>query len=341
MVRTVFVTGATGFIAKHIILQLLDNGHRVVGSVRNPTREGELKDALGPALADKASLENLSLVTLDLTQDEGWAQAMAGCDVLLHTASPFPAVEPKRHDDLIRPAVDGTLRALRAARDADIARVVLTASVATIMDCDLRDGQTAHDETNWTDIEAANTTYTKSKTLAEKAAWDFAAGEGAGIALTTIHPSVVVGPPLDRHYGTSVGIIERLLCGRDPMMAKLGFSYCDVRDVARAHVLAIDNPRAVGERIIVSSGFLWTIEVARHLKQKYPDRRIATRLAPDLMIRALGLIDPSIRLIGPMLGVRKDMSNEKMRSLLGIEPVPAMDAIDAAAEYLVANGLAG
>jgi len=205
----VFVTGASGFIAKHILRELLAQGYDVRASVRSDKRR---RDLVG--LFPDASLE---FATLDLTKDEGWQDALKGCDVLIHTASPFPLTEPKDPQDLIRPAVDGTLRALRAARDAGITRVILTSSCAAIYKQADKPKMQPSDETNWTTPDDPSVgAYEASKTLAEKAAWDFVA-DHPDIALTTINPGAVFGPPMDARYGSSLELVEQLMTGKVPM----------------------------------------------------------------------------------------------------------------------------
>lgn len=339
MIGKVFVTGATGYLARHVIRELLESGYLVVGSVRDLTREAELRAALMPSVSDPRARNRLSLKKLDLTSDAGWRQAMSGCTALLHTASPFPMTQPKDEETLLRPAVDGTRRALMAAKEAGINRVVLTSSIAAVSDCPLHEGQTLYDESNWSDVNGSNNPYSKSKTLAERAAWDFVANEGGALSLTSINPSVILGSPIGTGFGTSIGVVRRILGGRDPMVPRLGFSYCDVQDVARAHVKALSEPRSIDERIIVDSGFLWMEELAKHLKSLYPDRRIAQRVAPDVVMRLIGLFDAPVRSVLPSLGQRRDLSHDKLQRILGITPRPALDVISETADFLIENNL--
>lgn len=338
MPRTVLVTGATGYIAKHIVLQLLDAGHTVVASARRLDRAAELRTALAPHLDDPASLDRLRIVALDLTRDDGWPQAMEGVDALMHTASPFPMVQPRDAEEVIRPAVDGTLRALGAARRAGVSRVVLTSSIAAIMGGDLPPGRNAFTEDDWTDTaHPVATPYVKSKTLAERAAWDFTRAEAPGIALTTINPGFVIGPPLDRNYGTSIQAIERLLQAKDPMLPRFGFCVVDVRDVAAMHVAALERPDTAGKRYIGAERFMWFQEMAAYLRTVFPDRRIVTRGAPDFVVRLLALFDPSIRTIVPTLGRRDEVSNARARADLGIAFRSAEEALHASAAWLIEN----
>ncbi|MGR3571389.1 SDR family oxidoreductase [Brevirhabdus sp.] len=336
---TVLLTGATGFIAKHIVIRLLDAGYHVVGTLRRPDRGEEVLHAVRPHVKDPDTLsDRLRFVVLDLTSDEGWAEAFGGVDMLIHSASPFPLDEPEDEQALIAPAVEGTLRALRHAHDNGIARVVLTSSVAAVAYGDLPEGKSVYDEEDWTDpASPAATAYVRSKTAAERAAWDFQRNEAPGMKLTTINPALVLGPPLDENYGSSIKVVERLLRGRDPMIPNFGFAVVDVRDVAEMHVRALSRPETAGRRILASSGFLWLADIAQMLRRKYPDRDIARRRAPDLLIRILGRFDKTLRGIVPMLGQRKEISNLRAQRELDMSFIPAEEAVMASADYMVTH----
>jgi dihydroflavonol-4-reductase len=274
-------------------------------------------------------MARLDCVTLDLDADAGWTPAMQGVDTLIHTASPFPIAQPKNPDDLIRPAVQGTLRALRAARGAGVPRVVLTSSTAAILHAG---GREVKDETDWANPDAPGmTAYARSKTLAERAAWDFVRDEAKGLALTVINPGFIIGPPLDGRYGSSVGVIARILAGRDPMCPAIGFPLVDVRDVARMHLFAAEHLATAGKRYIAASGSLWMADMGRVLKAAHPDRRIPTRNAPNWLMRAMGLFDPAIRSILPALGRLEQVSNARARAEMGMAFLPPEDALRATA----------
>ncbi|WP_108813513.1 SDR family oxidoreductase [Loktanella sp. Alg231-35] len=342
MSKTVLLTGASGFIAKHIALQLLEAGHHVRGTVRDLSRGAEVLDAVRPHLSNPEDLETrLTFAALDLTSDDGWDAAMTGVDVLMHTASPFPMVQPKNEDDLIRPAVDGALRALRAAHQAGIKRVVLTSSTAAISGSELPPGDHAFDETNWTDpTDPTTSAYTRSKTLAEQAAWDFVRDEAPGMALTTVNPGFVLGAPLDANYGTSIAVIARILRGKDPMLPDIGFSTVDVLDVAEMHVTAIDRPDTVGRRIMVVDRFMSFQDLAQAIKTAYPDRKIVTRIAPDFLIKLLGIFDPAVKSIIPALGRVDKSDNARAMAIFGRGMRRAPQAAVASAAYLIDNNLA-
>jgi dihydroflavonol-4-reductase len=335
MSETVVLTGISGFVAKHIALKVLAAGHNVRGSLRDLSRAGEVRSALAPHIAGSA-LDRLSFVQLDLTRDDNWDAAMQGATALIHSASPFPIANPKDENDLIRPAVDGTLRAMTAAHRAGVSRVILTSSVVAIIDTYKRGLQ---DETDWCNLEAPGTTaYAKSKTLAERAAWDFSTQHG--MALTTINPGFVVGPPLDGHYGSSISVVARLLRGRDPMLPMISFTCVDVRDVAEAHLRALERPETAGRRIPCTAGMMSMPDMARVLKAAYPARRITRRVAPKFVLRLMAVFDPDIRAIIPSLGQAHHVSNARARKDLEMRFVSAEGALRASAEWLVANGRA-
>ncbi|MCY1127611.1 NAD-dependent epimerase/dehydratase family protein [Frigidibacter sp. RF13] len=335
----IFVTGASGFLAKHIVLKLLGAGCAVRGSVRGERQAQAVRDAV-LSLAGEAAASRLSFATLDLLKDEGWAEAMQECDALIHTASPFVITERDNPDALIRPAVDGTLRALMAARAAGIERVVLTSSVVAVQGAISPDRSDPYTEADWSDPDDPRLDlYARSKTLAERAAWDYAAQYG--LQLTAINPGWILGRPLDRDFGTSVNLVARVLRGKDPMLPRLSFSVVDVEDVAEAHVRALRIPEAIGERIIVTTeGSLWFPDWGRALKERWPERRIATRTAPRFLLKLLSLFDREIRAALPRLDAPMTSSNEKARRLLGLEFTDARTALLKSAEFLIEEGLA-
>ena len=331
MPETVLLTGASGFIAKHVMTAVLAAGHSMRATLRDPAK-GDALRALVPLAGDR-----LSLAKADLLRDDGWGAAMDGVTALIHTASPFPIAQPRNPDDLIRPAVDGTVRVLRAARTAGVGRVILTSSAVAILRTDRSDMQ---DEADWADLTLPGTTaYAKSKTLAERAAWDFVA-EAPQMALTTINPGLVLGPLLDDTFGSSVSVVKRFLSGRDPAIPALSLPVVDVRDVALMHLRALERPATGGKRFIASAGSMWFMEMAKTLKAAYPDRQIAMRAAPAWLLRLFAPFDAEIRAILPGLGRETRLSNARARSELGMEFVPAPEAVLATAHALIARHLA-
>ena len=337
---TVLVTGGSGFIAGHAILQLFAAGHQVRTTVRNLKHEAEVRVMLkegGPEPGNR-----LSFIAADLTQDAGWPAAVAGCDYVLHVASPLPPNVPKNEDELIIPAREGTLRVLRAARDAGVKRVVLTSSFAAI-GYGYTSATSQFDETNWTNLNGEYVApYPKSKTLAERAAWDFMAKEGGALELSVVNPVGVFGPVLGPDYSSSILIVQRMMDGAMPGAPKLYFGIVDVRDVADLHIRAMTHPAAKGERFLAVAGdFLSILDIAKILKARMGSaaKRVPTRELPNWLLRIAALRDPAIKLILPELGKPKNATNEKAKRLLGWNPRPNEDAIVATAESLVRLGL--
>jgi nucleoside-diphosphate-sugar epimerase len=333
---TVLVTGGSGFIGSHAILALLDQGHQVRTTVRDLKREPDVRALLKQGGSEPG--ERLSFFAADLEKDAGWAEAVAGCEYVLHVASPLPRSVPKHEDELIVPAREGALRVLRAARDGGVRRVVLTSSFAAV-GYGHQPRSTPFTEADWTDVNGGEmSAYTKSKTLAERAAWNFMAREGGRLELSTVNPVGVFGPVLGADYSASILIVQRLMDGALPGCPRLCFGVVDVRDVADLHLRAMTNPAAKGERFLAVAGdFMWMADMARVLKERMgaAARRVPTRQLPGWMVRLASLRDPAVKLIIPELGRAKNASNEKARRLLGWEPRSNEDALTATAESLV------
>jgi dihydroflavonol-4-reductase len=338
--QLVLVTGGSGFIALHCMRQLFEAGYRVRTTVRSLAREAEVRATLMSAGVDPG--ERLTFFAADLTADAGWAEAAAGCDFVLHVASPFPVDVPRHEDELIVPAREGALRVLRAARAAGVRRVVLTSSFAAI-----GYGHAAvdrpFDEHDWTQVDGAGVTaYAKSKTLAERAAWDFMAREGGAMELAVVNPVAVFGPALGADISTSIEIIRRMMDGALPALPRITFGMVDVRDVADLHLLAMTRPEAAGERFLALAGdFVSLRDIGLALKRRLGDdaRRVPTRELPDWLLRIVARVDKSVGQIVPELGKRKDATNAKARRVLGWSPRSVDDAIAATGESLVRLGL--
>jgi nucleoside-diphosphate-sugar epimerase len=336
----VLVTGGSGFIGSHCILQLLAAGHAVRTTVRSPKREGDVRAMLKEGGVEPG--DRLSFAIADLEKDAGWSEAVAGCDQVLHVASPFPQGLPRHEDELIVPAREGALRVLRASRDAGVKRVVLTSSFAAI-----GYGQAPQsapfDETSWTNPNGDGVQpYAKSKTLAERAAWDFIEGEGGALELSVVNPVGVFGPVLGSDYSTSILLVQRMMDGSVPACPKLNFGVVDVRDVAELHVRAMHHPAAKGERFLAVAGdFMSILGIARVLKARMGEaaRRVPTRELPNWLVRLAALGDPALKQLVPELGKRKNGTNEKARRVLGWAPRSSEDAVAATAESLVRLGL--
>jgi nucleoside-diphosphate-sugar epimerase len=338
---TVLVTGGSGFIGSHCLLRLLADGHRVRASLRDLKREGQVRAMLGQGGAVDPG-DRLSFVQADLDSDAGWPDAVAGCDYVLHVASPFPSGVPKDENALIRPARDGALRVLRAARDAGVKRVVLTSSFAAI-GYGAPDRAAPFTEADWTDPDGPDVQpYVKSKTLAERAAWDFMAREGGSLELSVVNPVAVFGPVLGADYSSSILIVKRMLDGSMPGCPKLYFGAVDVRDVVDLHVRCMTDPAAKGERFLAVAGdFLSMLQIADALRAGLGSaaRRAPTRQPPDWLLRFVALFDRQVRQVIPELGKHKNASNEKARRLLGWSPRTREEAIVATGRSLIDLGL--
>jgi nucleoside-diphosphate-sugar epimerase len=337
---TVLVTGGSGFIGSHCILQLLAAGHRVRTTVRDLRREANVRALLKQGGAEPRGA--LSFFAADLISDAGWANAVADCEYVLHVASPFPSTVPKDENELIVPAREGALRVLRASRDAGVKRVVLTSSFAAIGYG--HPPQTApFSETDWTDPSGSDVMpYTKSKTLAERAAWDFVGREGRGLELAVVNPVGVFGPVLGADYATSILFVQRIMDGALPGLPRMSFGVVDVRDVADLHLRAMTHPAAKSERFLAVAGdFLWILEIAMMLKARMGAAagRVPTRQLPNWLLRLAALRDPAVKQILPELGKWKNATNEKARRVLGWNPRSREDAIVATAESLLRLGL--
>jgi nucleoside-diphosphate-sugar epimerase len=336
----VLVTGGSGFIGAHCILQLLNVGYRVRTTVRALSREPGVRAMLEAGGA--ARLDALSFTAADLMSDAGWPQAVKDCAFVLHVASPFPLGVPKHDDELVVPAREGALRVLRAARDAGVRRVVLTSSFAAI-GYGHKPTDRPFSETDWTDLAGGGSTaYVKSKTLAERAAWDFIGREGGALELAVVNPVAVFGPVLGADYSTSIELVQRMLDGKVPGCPRLSFGIVDVRDVADLHLRAMTDPSARGERFLATAGDFMTIkEIATVLKARMgaAAARVPTRELPDWLLRLIALVDPSVRQIVPELGKRKNATSEKARHVLGWQPRSRENAIVATAESLIRLGL--
>ena len=337
---TVLVTGGSGFIGSRAILQLLAAGHQVRTTVRSLKREGDVRAMLKVGGTEPG--DRLAFVAADLESDAGWPQAVTGCDYVLHIASPFPSTLPKHEDELIVPAREGALRVLRAARDAGVKRVVLTSSFAAI-GYGQQVQQAPFNESNWTDPAADDVQpYAKSKTLAERAAWDFIAREGGALELSVVNPVGVFGPVLGPDYSTSILLVQRLMDGAMPGCPQLSFGAVDVRDVADLHIRAMTDPAAKGERFLAVAGdFISIREIARILKNRMgaSAKRVPTRQLPNWLVRLAALRDPAVKQILPELGKPKNATSEKAQRVLGWAPRSNEEAIVATAESLLRLGL--
>ncbi|OAA54063.1 dihydroflavonol-4-reductase [Cordyceps fumosorosea ARSEF 2679] len=346
--RLVLVTGGSGFIALHIIHKLLQAGYKVRTTVRSLERADDIRYAMRSAgVGDK--LNDMEFVVVDLLRDAGWDAACAGADYVLHTASPFPSAEPKDENELIKPAREGTLRALRAAKKAgSVKRVVVTSSAVAVMYGHAqRSAENPFTEKDWTEIRKPKSyvgAYPKSKTIAERAAWDWLAGEGQGsFELATVNPVLVYGPSLGKSVNTSLEVPMCLLSGEMSALPDLHIGIVDVRDVADLHVLVLESPKAPNQRYLAISDEMSVPikQMAADLKKHLPAEdttKLPTGSAPSFMIRLIGLFNKRISVIVPELGHVRPVSNAKARKELGWRPRSATEALIASVESLKANG---
>jgi dihydroflavonol-4-reductase len=321
----VLVTGGSGFLGGWCVAELLRRGHTVRTTVRSLGKEPEVRARVATQVD---AGERLSFFAADLGSDEGWTQAVDGCDHVLHVASPFPAAQPEDPDELIVPAREGTLRVLRAGLDAGVERVVVTSSIAAVRG-GVTEAAAPLTEDSWTD--GANTAlapYTRSKAIAERAAWDLAEERGALEKLAVINPGAILGPALGEEDSTSLQIVRRLLKGM-PGTPRIGFSVVDVRDVADLQIRAMTAPEAGGERLIAVAQFQWMADVAAVLRERLGPAaaKVPKRGVPDLLVRAMGIFDPGIRSIVGQLGEKVEVSSEKAQTLLGWSPRPVEETI--------------
>lgn len=333
MSERVLVTGASGFVGGHVILQLLEKGYEVRGTVRNLGRADKVRATLARAAGSDPG-SRLSFAAADLSSDDGWAAAVDGCAYVQHVASPFPSTVPKHEDELIIPARDGAVRVVRAAGKAGVKRVVITSSIAAVAYGAKKPKGHVYTEADWTDPTHPDADpYPRSKTIAEKAA--FAAAKETGVEIASINPSGILGPVLDEDLSTSIELIKRPLTGKMPGAPRLSFGVVDVRDVADAHLRAMTAPGAANERFLATGGTLWMKQLLEVLARAYPDRKIKTQEIPDIVMRVIAMFDPVLR--GPVhnLGKYPLFSTKKAETVLGWKARPDEESILSTAESLI------
>lgn len=339
---TVLVTGGSGFMGAHLILQLLAAGYIVRTTIRNLSRENEIRKWLLDAGA--AGTDRLSFFAADLTKDDGWPRAIRGCTFVHHVASPFPSGTPKDENELILPAREGTLRVLSAAQKEGVKRVILTSSFAAIgYGHHSRSKKEPFTEKDWSNLDDSVAAYHKSKTIAEKAAWQFIKDQGAGLELTVINPVGIFGPILSSDYSSSIDIVKRLMDGSIPGCPQLYFGTVDVRDLADLHIRAMTDPAANGQRFIAvnDGGPISILDIAKIIKKNRPEKaaKVPTKQLPNLLIHVMALFSPTARGISSQLGDIKIAENKKAKSILGWKPRSAEETMLDTADSLVAFGI--
>jgi len=336
---TVLVTGISGFIAKQCALELLNAGYGVRGTVRSRRREEEVRATLVP----HADLARLDFTEADLESDAGWDEAVAGCPMVLHVASPFPVSQPRDDQDLIRPAVEGTLRVLRAATRGAVRRVVQTSSMVAVMYGHPHSRTQPFTESDWTVVDSPDVTaYARSKTLAERAAREFVAQSSGSLHYSSVNPGLVLGPVLDRDIGSSAEILRMFLKGKYPGAPRLAIQVVDVRDVARMHRLALETDAPSGGRYLCVAERMWMLDLARALRDGLGPaaRRAPTRLLPDWVVRLVAMVDPAARQAVPDLGKEMLVDDTLTRRTLGMTYTPGAEATVAMGRSLLELGLA-
>jgi dihydroflavonol-4-reductase len=334
----VLVTGASGFIALHTVLHLLQLGHMVRGTVRTEAQTINMRESLSKHV-DTSQLE---LACADLLKDDGWNEAIRGCSLVLHLASPFPTDAPKDENEVIVPARDGTLRVLRAAQAGGVRRVVLVSSTAAVLGGHEKEKRT-FTEADWTDVSKTDYAYARSKTLAEQAAWDFIRGaeNKSGLELVSINPASVFGPVLDSHHHTSTEWFRIFLRREVPGTSRVQLNVVDVRDVAEMIVKAMTVPAAAGKRFIANGASIQLAEFASILQRHFAGRgyRVPTRVLPDWLVRLVGIFTPKTKPVVQSLGWTYSLSTEQAKSILGWQPRPYQTTILEMAESLIEHGL--
>lgn len=338
MTDTVLVTGISGFIAKHVALQLLNDGYAVRGTVRSQSRGDAVRETLAKNEADTG---NLSFIEADLTDDAGWDKAVEGVRFVQHIASPFPMAQPRDREALVPAARDGALRVLRRALDGNVERIVLTSSMVAMMYRANRPATNIVSESDWTDPEWNKlSAYIVSKTRAEKAAWDFVRERGADDKLAVVNPGFVLGPALDGSAATSLDLIKMAMTGAYPALPPIAFPCADVRDIAALHVKAMTVPAASGRRLIGAGETMSLKEMCDALRRDFPDRsgKIPKWSLPASITRLAAIFDPNIRAVTPDLGVRPQAQSAYVTAMTSVTFRPAAEAVRASAQSLIDLG---
>lgn len=338
MAKTILVTGGTGYIAGEVIGRSLERGHAIHTTVRSKAKSEAKLHGRWPNAGDR-----LKLFEVELLDDAGWAEANAGCDAVAHVASPLPVSVPRDENELIVPAREGTLRALRFAHEAGIRHFVQTSSNAAISYGHPR-AKTQFDERDWTNVDAPGVQpYIKSKAIAERAARDWVAANASEMAFCSVNPVLVLGPVANDDFSASVEVVRRLLTGGVPMIPNIGFSIVDVRDVAMLHVLALEAKAEMirDERFAASTEFFWMADVARVLREHLGSdaRKVPNRRMPDFLLRLMALASRDIRQLAAEVGSKKVLSGQHAKDVLGWTTIPPEQTIVDTARSLIVQGI--
>ena len=340
MNKKILLTGISGWIGKHVAIELLNSGYEVLGTVRNKDLIEQTKQTLA---SQNAPLEKLSFVELDLLSDDGWNEAAKGCKYIMHVASPFPLKTTKNRESLVPAAKDGTLRVLNAGVNAGVDRIVLTSSIAAMFRKPNRTNPYTFGENDWSDVNWSGCNdYFISKTKAERAAWDFMESKGLKNKLTCICPGGVFGDALDKKEKTSISYIKLFLQGRYPGAPNFGILISDMKDVAKAHVLSLTKPNVGGRRLIIGTEVKKMIEISKIMAEKFPDyaKKLPKKELPNFLVQIISHLDTSAKMMVPDLGIKMQTDTSYAEELLGFKFKHAKGCIEDAAESTIRLGLA-
>ena len=334
--ETVLVTGGTGFIGLHCLQQLLDKGYKVRTTIRSESRKQEVMEAMKK---HSSNCENLEFFIADLLSDDGWSEAVTGSKYVLHVASPFFLGEPENEDVFIKPAVEGTLRVLKACADSDVQKVVLTSSFAAVGYGHSREKE-VYTEEDWSSVDGEISPYAKSKTLAEKAAWEFVKNleESKKFELTVINPVAVTGPMLTSDIGSSNDFLLKLISGSMPACPKIHMGYVDVRDVAKAHIFSMTEEKTNGERIIVSENEMFFAEVGKTLNEA-GFKKSPTKEMPNFLVKIMSLFVGELKTLLSALNRKGDIDKTKAKSFFNWDYISTEQSVTETAQQLQDMGL--
>jgi len=337
--KEVLLTGVTGFLGSHTAIELLNGGYKVTGTLRDMKRANAIKAVISE---HTHNIENLDFIEADLLNKEVWIKACSGKDYVIHVASPFPRELPKNEDELIIPAKEGTLNVLNAAKINQVKRVIVVSSISTVVyGKKIDELSNVFSEKDWTDETNLKDTapYFRSKTIAEKAAWDFVQKDPQGMELVTVLPGAMLGPVLEDDFGTSANIIIKILSGAMPAIPKIGFEIIDVRSVAQLLISTLENPLAAGNRYIASAGHMSMKEVAMVLKKHFPSRRIKTANLPNVMAKIFAVFEPALKPVLLDLGLRRKVDASKAKKQLGWKTYSMEESILSCAKSVIELGI--
>jgi dihydroflavonol-4-reductase len=337
--KKVLLTGITGFVGSHTAIQLLEKGYQVIGTLRDVKRANSIKKIIAQ---HTSQTDNLSFAEADIQDEHVWRKLMVGVNYVQHIASPFPKVMPKNENDLIIPARQGNINILSAASACGVKRVVITSSTAAISYGQPKERRRrTFDETDWTDLDSGNdiTPYFKSKTLSEKAAWDFMKNDNSGVELSVVCPGLILGPLLEEDFNASANVVIKLLDGSMPAVPQMGFDMVDVRSIASLLILAMEQPGARNQRYIGSSGYITFQDIAGILKRAYPKMKIPSIKLPNFMVHILSLFDATLKPVLLDLGTERKMNNSKAINDLGWKPIKPEAAVLSSAASILQLGI--